>query len=486
MRGLPPSSRAARWAAAGIVLLGTYFTAVLVMERQVLGFELRARHVIAGAIAAYLVLRPLLSLARARALLSRNLLRALALACPLLLCALLAVDIMTTLRRNGSVDFVYRDEERVLDPLPWLDRVLPPNYHPTEKNFLLAQPDTLHVANVYGAAYSPAVGRSQELTASVLERKRFDYRIDAHGFRETTDPRSAQIFVLGDGLAAGSFSRFEHHWVERLQQRLGRPIYSLGVGGTSPGHQRLLLEHLLETQPEVFPIRHLLWMINESGDLEGPYEELHGIDPQRRAVWRDTLVERFAAVPELIRDLLWTLRAQSALDRWLRPPEAWLDWSPGSPARAHWVVDGALLHRPLYRSQRFGPKLFDAVLIHVARQPESYVLQHPNRPALDQAFSRVKALADSRGFRVTVLVAPNAVRLYARHFDDFPPISDEPHFIHYVASLAKRTGFEVFDLEPPLRAAAARELLVWRDDEHWNPRGEQVVSEIVAKQVFGR
>jgi hypothetical protein len=103
---------------------------------------------------------------------------------------------------------------------------------------------------------------------------------------------------------------------------------------------------------------------------------------------------------------------------------------------------------------------------------------------LDATFERMQALAAEYGFQVTVLLAPTAERLYKDSFDDLPPISDEAHFIRYVQQLAGRHRFPVVDLHASLAPYAARELLYYRDDSHWNERGNRVVAEILAREAF--
>jgi hypothetical protein len=130
--------------------------------------------------------------------------------------------------------------------------------------------------------------------------------------------------------------------------------------------------------------------------------------------------------------------------------------------------------------------MFDAHLIKRAADPEAYVLDHPNRLLLDQTFEEMNSLSRRMGFQITVLIAPNDVRLYAPYFEDFPPISEKPHFIDYLERLARRFGFEVINLYREMKPVAAKELLNWRDDTHWNPRGERVVAEIVGGQLIAQ
>src|SRR5687767_6070371 len=98
-------------------------------------------------------------------------------------------------------------------------------------------------------------------------------------------------------------------------------------------------------------------------------------------------------------------------------------------------------------------------------------MDHPNRAALEQVFKDMASLGKKYQFAVTVLIAPTDSRLYASHFEDFPPISAEPYFIGFVADLSREMGFQtvnLFNLLPLLQPYANKELLYFRDDDHWN------------------
>ncbi len=93
-------------------------------------------------------------------------------------------------------------------------------------------------------------------------------------------------------------------------------------------------------------------------------------------------------------------------------------------------------------------------------------------------------LARVHGFRVTVAVAPCAVRLYAPYVDTLRPELEGPHLIDQLLAASRRHGFITIDLLQELRPYADRELLHFRDDDHWNERGHEVVAEIVARRLL--
>ncbi|MDH3222737.1 MAG: SGNH/GDSL hydrolase family protein, partial [Gemmatimonadota bacterium] len=114
----------------------------------------------------------------------------------------------------------------------------------------------------------------------------------------------------------------------------------------------------------------------------------------------------------------------------------------------------------------------------------SYVRDHPNRPLLDDVFREMAELAREFDVQVTVLLAPTAARLHGPYFQAFPAISERPYFLEYVGSVAGSVGFEVVDLHDFLVPDGGRELLFFRDDDHFNVRGHERVAEIVQRELF--
>jgi SGNH hydrolase-like domain, acetyltransferase AlgX len=138
---------------------------------------------------------------------------------------------------------------------------------------------------------------------------------------------------------------------------------------------------------------------------------------------------------------------------------------------------------PLYRSQRFGLKLFHPKQIERVRSSREYVVNHPNRVRFQEISESMASLAGRYDFRVIVLIAPTDARMYAPFFDDFPALSEQPYFNDLVAERAGQSSFEVFNLQTLTEPYAQKELLYFRDDDHWNERGHEVVAEIIARSL---
>ena len=223
----------------------------------------------------------------------------------------------------------------------------------------------------------------------------------------------------------------------------------------------------------------MLWLIFEGNDLEETYAETRD---EALRVPRPTFREKVLTTLASVARLPMHVRGQSVIRR-LAIGEVSIE--NGKEMDQHYRLDGETIAFPLYHSARFGHKLFRQAYIDVATMPESYVLNHPNRPHLDKTFDRMKTLSQKHQFDVTVVIVPSAPRLYKDDFEDFPPIAD-PYFIRYETQLAHETGFDALDLNDALIPYSTQELLYHRDDTHWNERGHQIVAEILGDDLLRR
>jgi lysophospholipase L1-like esterase len=443
-------------------LLAGYLVFALLLGETVLGVEIRLRHAWTGALALLA-----LSVALGRAVAPRRR-RRLSVPGALAGIVLLALVVADTVVAGREI----RDERAALaegrrDPTVSRDDLDAPRFFPTDAAFTLYKPGFRGAWESYGDLYTSRLRRSPTLARNVLERRRVTVSIDAHGFRTTAPVAAARVFALGDSYTHGPTIAQEARWTELLAERLGEPVYNLGVDGAAPDEESRTLAHVLRVMP--VDVRHLLWTIFEGNDLE---ELNRGAGGSPGGALERTLVGFLSMeLPGLIRE-------QSVLGR-LRPA------ARATAGGATWRVDGVELAAPLYRSARLGDFLVDPVHLERARQPASYVAGHPNLPRLEATFADVRALASAHGFEVTVVIAPSAPRLHASELGG-AGISGAPHLIDAVAALAARAGFRTVNLYEALRPAAAGELLYFRDDTHWNARGNRLVAETLARRVFGR
>jgi hypothetical protein len=160
--------------------------------------------------------------------------------------------------------------------------------------------------------------------------------------------------------------------------------------------------------------------------------------------------------------------------------------SSDSGASNPYKVDGVSLVYPLYYSEQLGPRLFSSTYVGLAGMSADYVDDHWNRAALDSVFRDMKSLADEYDFEVAVIMAPTASRLHGPYFDNFPKISDRPYFLDLVKELSESASFSTVDLYELLKPYAENELLYFRDDDHFNHRGNALAAELIEQQLFGK
>jgi hypothetical protein len=367
-----------------------------------------------------------------------------------------------------------------MDEHVWYGELMPRPYYPTEANFRVYKPLQQRSGFSYGEHYYRALLDHPLLRDSVLTPAKIEFTIDRYGLRNTGPPEQAQIFTLGDSFCFGYDVTQSAVFSELLKQKLGQPVYNMGVHGLSPLQELLLLEHFIQTYPESFRPRQLLWLIFEGNDLEEDYASDRVQSGQTGLLgraFRETLVEEAFHLPRLIRD-------QSLVRRITEGRVVLKTTTASSQKLDHYVLNGDRLAYPLYHSERFGYALYRPEYLERAGQPESYVLNHPNRPVLDETFTRMRDLSRKHGFEVTVVIVPTNIRLYKDSFEDLPPISEQPHFINYVRTLSDAVGFPRLDFNELMAPYAAQEFLYQRDDTHWNHRGHEVAAELLVRYAI--
>lgn len=478
-------ARTAAWAALlGALSLAAYLGLVLLHGTQIAGVAVRVWHLALAALASAAVGMPIaLRLARGPAGAAR--LASAALACWTSLLGLVVADIVFT-RQLEATDpdalHAWRSQDafRETDAQIWLGELLPRIRRPWSGRYALHKAGVSLEADAYGWFYEPAMLTSPTLVHEVLERRHQVYRIDADGFRATHPMQEAELFALGDSFTFATGTTQERVWTEQLAAGLGEPVYNLGVNGSSPVEQIALLEQLFASAGERFHPRRLLWMLFEGNDLEDSSSPGAPIQPHST----DTSVLR--AIPEALRSVATAFVEQSFLRRLLRGELRLRAAQPAGRAADPSRVDGVRLGRLFYRSQRLGARLFLPLYVERARQPLAYVLEHANRARLETSLDQMARLARERGFAVSVLLAPTAARLHGPWFEGFPRISDAPHLLDHLEREARARGFEVVNLERALRPLAGTTLLYWRDDSHWNERGNLEVARVVAEHLHAR
>jgi lysophospholipase L1-like esterase len=285
---------------------------------------------------------------------------------------------------------------------------------------------------------------------------------------------------LGDSFTFGWGVNEQEGWPGLLESQLGLQIYNLGIHDASPRQELEVLKHVLQENGDQVRIRKLLWMIYEGNDLEDDYtEEVRRDDgPVKTPLTKGTLI---AAMNNLVR----TIQSQSVINRLRRGQVNWNKWSQGSSASPN-SVDGVELVHPLYYSEQLGPRLFYQYYVDLAGKSASYVNTHWNHEAVGAVIREMRVLADQHKFDVVVIAAPSAARLHGPYFENFPKISTRPHFLDFFLELSEKAGFETVNLYELMRPYAGVELLYFRDDDHFNHRGNELAAELIQQVYFNK
>ena len=371
------------------------------------------------------------------------------------------------------------EDERTGDANLWHGELAPRRYFPTSGHIQLYKPNVLLTAEVFGEFYRPSMLRSPLLVDSVLERRSVTYSINRHGFRESSSFEESRIYALGDSFVFGYATDEGVIWTDVLERLLSQPIYNLGVSATGPGVQVPLLERTLAEHADSLRIDRLLWLVFEGNDLENTYSS----GPRPRSDARSRRVRLDGTWLGAVVDFPRSVRDRSLLYRF-RSGEVTLGGRRGPIDLDRFASEGVDLAHPLYRSATLGYRLFSVDDVERATLPDSYVDGHRNWPALTRAFDTMAGLARGHGFAVSVVLVPSAARLHGPSFDGFPVLSERPHLLDRVRHLAEERSFEVIDLLAGMRPLAQQELLFYRDDHHWNRRGNQVAAELIRDALF--
>jgi hypothetical protein len=391
--------------------------------------------------------------------------------------SVVAADIAHAVYTQPSISAADAETEaRMTDSQVWVSELYPQLYYPTERGFRLHKPNTSARGTLFGNSYRTAMRDSPTLMQSVLEAQDTEISIDDGGFRDSGSLRDATVLALGDSMTFGWGVNESECWVDLLEKASQESVFNLGIRDASPLQEVQLLEHVLRTSGRPPQLTRVLWMIYEGNDLEDSYEEGRPENPATlRARAAGTLLELLIMLPE-------TLKNEAIITK-LRTGRITLRTAESDRSRRY-SVDGVELQFPLYHSPTLGYKLFYGDYVARVQEDETYVHSHDNRPKLERVFARMAALAEEFDFEVVVLLTPSADRLHGPFFEGFPQTSARPYFLDLVADLSARQGFQTVDLLTLMKPYADKELLYFRDDDHLNERGNQVVADLIREAVF--
>jgi len=388
------------------------------------------------------------------------------------LIALVTLDsVFSAYIRSTTPDAVA--DTRLFDKNTRIMELYPRLYYPTDRNFRLHKPGTAVSGSHYGGFYQKKMLESPTLVKDVLSRRSIAINIDQHGFREDAAIESAHIFAIGDSYTFGWGVNQEELWVNLVEGNLGQTVFNLGMHDSSPKQELELLRYVLQNLAG--RVDHVLWLIYEGNDLEDSYAEKA---PSK------TVNTRESGLRQVISNLFRGLKDNSVIHQF-RAGRARLAMGKSNTAYigSH-EIEGVSLATPVFFSETLGLSFFHPEHIKRGSQPESYVLEHPNRPLLDKTFEDMSKLASDNKFDVTVIILPTNVRLHGQYFDGIPELSTDPHFINYVENLSRRLGFTVVNLYGQFQPYVKNKLLHFRDDAHWNAEGHRMAAKAILQEIF--
>nr|WP_281722666.1 hypothetical protein [Nitrosomonas nitrosa] len=469
------------WATMSAGLLWFYILTVGFLDEMAAGVKVSTMHIVIATLGGSLVFGLVFVWGQKRGLFAKSSLRDAALSVSTVLLGMVILDVGYSIFLNTSQPPA-SSEDRSLDQNTWVGELYPGLYFPTEKNFRLHKPGRTIIGSHYGDMYNPRLLSSPTLSSSVFSKKHVTISINEEGFRETAKLEGHKILAIGDSFTFGWGVEQSLTWVELLEHSIGQPIYNMGIHDSSPKQEFLLLEHVLDAQKLDFRGGVLLWMIFEGNDLEDSYDDhrpFQNSGSKSLGLFKDTIIDTALSFPSM-------LKREAVVTKFKNGRVVFPSLGRAAQTNNHYVIDGRVSAFPLYVSSRFGAKLFIPDQLERVQSPAQYVESHPNASSLQKTFERMKTLSNQWGFRVVVIIAPSDSRMHGGEFEDFPRLSEKPHFNMFVERLAGQSGFEVTNLEKLLRPLAANELLYFRDDDHWNERGHAAVADILGRFLRSR
>lgn len=469
------------WVTMSAGLLWFYILTVGFLDETVAAVKVSGTHIMMATLGGSIVFGLVSVWSQKRGLFAKTSLRDAALGLSTVLLGLVILDVGYSIFLNTSQPPA-SSEDRSLDQNTWVGELYPELYFPTEKNFRLHKPGRTIIGSHYGDMYRPGLLSSPTLSSSVFSKKHVTISINEEGFRETAKLEGHKILAIGDSFTFGWGIEQSLTWVELLERSIGQPIYNMGIHDSSPKQEFLLLEHVIDAQKLDLRGGVLLWMIFEGNDLEDSYEDqrpFQNSGSKFRGLFKDTIIDTALSFPSI-------LKREAVVTKFKNGQVVFSALGGADQTNNHYVIDGRASAFPLYVSSRFGAKLFSSNQLKRAQSPAQYVESHPNASLLQKTFERMKALSNHGGFRVVVIIAPSDSRLHGAEFEDFPRLSEKPHFNMFIERLAGQSGFEVANLQELLRPLAANELLYFRDDDHWNERGHAAVADILGRFLKSR
>lgn len=308
--------------------------------------------------------------------------------------------------------------------------------------------------------------------------------IDENGFRNRSVPERAEIVVLGDSFAEGSYVDDDETWPARLASRIDRGVYTMAVSGTAPA------DYLATARALAFRYRPrtLLCLLYEGNDFDA-------------GALGGAVGHRGASLRSLVKSSPLRFVLKTAAMRWfggvpVRRPlsgEESVSWIPvrvpgGSSGRPYAFqsqdLAGFFTTRELFRASpgwRAAAASLEALADlcgrHAARLAVAYAPAKP-RVVLPLAADRIPAgaLRSFAAFALKGLPPEPAFReQFFAHLDDREAV---------VEAFCRDRGIPFWSVTEALRQAASRGVQVYYTyDQHWTAEGHAAVARQLAEDL---
>lgn len=303
----------------------------------------------------------------------------------------------------------------------------------------------------------------------------FDYRSDAHGFRNDRIVEDPDLLVLGDSFTQGAHVQRDELWSSRTAAALGWTDHNLGLSGfCPPQHTVLLRRYGLPLRP-----RHVIMQVFPNDLAESAtFDAWRKSGKTYLAFFRDSNpIPSMFLTWEFFRQLFPRAAAAAGVER--------------APIEARLVGERV-------------PLGFGWVLGLLTKTEEDFAAHQGTGPFL-AGVEEAHRLCRERGIPFLVLLAPMKVSIYwdafadddqrrrfvEEQWPDAPPgavdtvLQQIPARRDNLFAFWRRRfddqGIPWLDLTEPFRAHVARtgELLYFPVDTHWNPAGHRLAAECV-------
>jgi lysophospholipase L1-like esterase len=331
-----------------------------------------------------------------------------------------------------------------LDTRLWFDPTLGANR---------PDPDLIHIHWPRESFRGRVVGNLVGLGIPSPGTHEVEVSYDGNGFRNDQDLEQADLVLIGDSFVEGPLVRLDETVAKQLETRLGLVTANLGQSGYTLQQEAIVLERFgLPLRP-----RLVLWFLFGGNDLRDVkhYEWLHEHFQE---------LQHPKAVP--LRERLFLRNVLLALSR---------------ASTRHLPGRRALAQSAIFR-RADGEE--DVVYFDEAEAPWSEHDWQVMTETLRDAAHRTR----KTGARFVLVYIPRKFRVYREHVTA-DPASDvarwrQNDLPEELAAWCAREKIELVDTTPILEAEAARGVHTYFvDDVHWNPRGHEVVADLLARKL---